>query len=445
MIASDPREIICLIPAEAKKDLDFIFSSINSAGHECYVVGGASRDLLIGNVPVEYDIATSAYPEEIKKIFRRVVDTGIKHGTVTVILGSSAYEVTTYRKDIDYTDGRRPDKVEFGATLSEDLKRRDFTINAIALDIVKLQIVDEHSGIRDINDKIIRAIGDPVMRFTEDGLRPIRAIRLSATLGFSIEENTYAAIRETRHVTEKISIERFHDELNKILVSGNPEKGISELFRNEIFSLFVPEKVLLEEAGPSLPFFSILSKNPLGLRLSLLLNLLTLNEQDSPGQSLKIVKSLKYSKVNSGDALFFLKFYRNIPEFPENDFVFIRKFLHEFLKYTGKENSRVYLEAFYSLLPVFFNPEKSARIIRETEEISGRNFPLLLSDLSINGNIIMEELPEIEKRGIGSLLQLCLDAVIETPENNNKEFLLNLIRNTDRDRMDNNEKLSGTP
>ena len=209
------RDAIILIPPKNLEDLQFISRTLNEAGYKCYLVGGSVRDLAIGKVPYEYDLTTSAKPEDVKKIFRKVVDTGIKHGTVTVIVNGEGYEVTTFRLDIGYSDGRRPDAIIYGETLSDDLKRRDFTMNALALDLLTEEFVDEHNGLEDIQNKIIRTIGIPEERFTEDGLRPIRALRFISTLGFSIEEATYRAIYKTRSITAKISVERFHDELNK--------------------------------------------------------------------------------------------------------------------------------------------------------------------------------------------------------------------------------------
>nr|MBP9888167.1 hypothetical protein [Leptospiraceae bacterium] len=234
-------QLINQIPENDKKDLEFISSKIKESGHESYLIGGSVRDLILGKKPHEYDLTTSSHPEHVKKLFKRVIETGIQHGTVTVMLADNAYEITTFRKDIDYTDGRRPDKIEFGASLSEDMKRRDFTMNAIALNILSGKMIDENNGIADIQNKLIRTIGNPLERFGEDGLRPIRAIRFQSTLNFQIESETYKAIFLTRHITEKISRERFHDELNKILNSQNAFIGLYELYKNQIFELFTNE------------------------------------------------------------------------------------------------------------------------------------------------------------------------------------------------------------
>lgn len=170
-----------LIPQNNLNHLLQIDSALKGAGFECFLVGGSVRDLVMGKIPKEYDLTTNAEPKQVKRLFRTVIDTGIEHGTVTVVLDKVHYEVTTYRIDKDYTDGRRPDHVEFGTTLSEDLKRRDFTMNALAFDLTTGLLVDEHSGQKDIQERTIRTIGNPIKRFSEDGLRPIRALRFAST------------------------------------------------------------------------------------------------------------------------------------------------------------------------------------------------------------------------------------------------------------------------
>ena len=177
------------IPQKAEQ----ILHILNEAGYEAYVVGGCVRDSILDRVPGDWDITTSALPEQVKELFHRTVDTGIQHGTVTVMMGKEGFEVTTYRVDGEYHDGRHPDAVTFTRSLEEDLKRRDFTINAMAYHPGH-GLVDLFGGMEDINRKIIRCVGDPVERFTEDALRMLRAVRFSAQLGFTVEENTKAAL-----------------------------------------------------------------------------------------------------------------------------------------------------------------------------------------------------------------------------------------------------------
>ncbi len=203
-------------------DVKIIIDTLYANGYEAFAVGGCVRDSLLGRVPGDWDITTSALPEQVKDLFRRTIDTGIEHGTVTVMMGKVGYEVTTYRIDGEYDDARHPKSVEFTGNLKKDLERRDFTINAMAYNDV-CGIVDEFGGIDDLNNRIIRCVGNAEDRFGEDALRILRAVRFSAQLGFEIEEETVKAIKELAHTLEKISKERIHTEFNKMLKSAHPE------------------------------------------------------------------------------------------------------------------------------------------------------------------------------------------------------------------------------
>lgn len=250
--------------------VEFIIHKLEEAGFEAYAVGGCVRDTLLGRVPGDWDITTSALPEQVKALFRRTIDTGIEHGTVTVMLGREGYEVTTYRVDGDYQDGRHPSSVTFTPSLIEDLKRRDFTINAMAYrpgegivdcraddaDVTVREtadrrpadkpphadrgIVDCFDGMSDLKNKIIRCVGDPEERFREDALRMLRAVRFSAQLGFSIEENTKAAIRKLAGNLRLISQERIQVELTKLLTSPHPDY-IRTAYETGITAVILPE------------------------------------------------------------------------------------------------------------------------------------------------------------------------------------------------------------
>ncbi len=199
-----------------------VLRTIMEGGYEAYVVGGCVRDSILGRDPQDWDITTSASPEQVKGLFRRTVDTGIKHGTVTVMMDKEGFEVTTYRIDGKYEDGRHPTEVTFTPNLEEDLKRRDFTINAMAYNEQE-GLVDLFGGMRDIEGKVIRCVGNPEARFGEDALRIMRAIRFSAQLGYAIEDQTFAAIRKLASTLEKISAERIREELVKLVVSPHPD------------------------------------------------------------------------------------------------------------------------------------------------------------------------------------------------------------------------------
>lgn len=216
-----------------------IINNLQLHGYEAFAVGGCVRDSILARRPEDWDITTSAKPEEIKRLFRRTADTGIEHGTVTVIIGKDSYEVTTYRVDGAYEDGRHPKEVRFTSRLEEDLQRRDFTINAMAYND-DVRLVDVFGGMKDLNHHLIRCVGDPRERFSEDALRILRAVRFSAQLNFPIEPDTAEAIKELAPTLEKISAERIQAELVKLLVSPHPER-IRDAYELGITKVILPE------------------------------------------------------------------------------------------------------------------------------------------------------------------------------------------------------------
>lgn len=223
------------LPEDVKK----IIEIIEKAGYEAYAVGGCVRDSLLLRNPNDWDITTSAKPEKVKELFKKTIDTGIEHGTVTVMMHHVGYEVTTYRIDGEYEDARHPKNVTFTSNLIEDLKRRDFTINAMAYND-RSGIVDAFDGISDLEKGIIRAVGNPRERFDEDALRMMRAVRFSAQLGYSIEEDTKKAIQELSINLQKISAERIQVELVKLVSSNHPEK-MRDLYETGITAVILPE------------------------------------------------------------------------------------------------------------------------------------------------------------------------------------------------------------
>jgi len=220
---------------------------LNARGREACLVGGAVRDMLRGKKAHDWDLATDAPPEEVAEIFRgakpraKVIPTGIRHGTVTALFKGRAMEITTYRAESGYSDGRRPDSVRYAATIEEDLSRRDFTMNAVALRLPGGKKVDPFGGEADIKAGIIRCVGDPAQRFAEDGLRPLRAVRFAAQLSFRVEEQTLAAIPGALETSAKVSAERVKDELEKIIASGSPSAALLLMERTGLLGLFLPE------------------------------------------------------------------------------------------------------------------------------------------------------------------------------------------------------------
>ncbi len=216
-----------------------IITALEKAGYEAYAVGGCVRDSLLGRTPDDWDITTNAEPKEVKALFRRTIDTGIRHGTVTVMMGKTGYEVTTYRVDGEYEDGRHPKSVAFTGSLQEDLCRRDFTINAMAYR-PRDGLIDRFGGMKDLKERRIRCVGDAEERFTEDALRMMRAVRFSAQLSFHIEEKTKKAVMALSPNLEKVSAERIRTEFVKLLCSPNPD--MARLFyETGLSAVFLPE------------------------------------------------------------------------------------------------------------------------------------------------------------------------------------------------------------
>lgn len=247
------------------KDAAFIIDELFKNGYEGHIVGGCVRDAIMGIKPHDYDITTSAKPEEVKKIFSHTFDTGIQHGTVTVVINNENYEVTTFRVDGDYEDCRHPKEVSFTRDIHEDLLRRDFTMNAIAYNPYD-GYTDIFGGAEDIKNKIIRGVGEPAERFQEDALRMLRAVRFSAQLGFEIEEKTRAALEENAYLIKNISAERIREELTKLLMSKHMEKlpllwetGLLKYISPRLFdSIKRKESIIFEQISRSEKIPSVL-------------------------------------------------------------------------------------------------------------------------------------------------------------------------------------------
>ena len=234
-------------------DLKLFAQEFSRAGFACWFVGGAVRDSLLGHAAADWDAATDARPEDVMKLFRTVIPTGVQHGTVTVRWRSRMVETTTFRVDGEYRDGRRPESVRFTDDLVQDLSRRDFTINGMAVDPASGELVDPHGGMADLQAGVVRAIGDARARFDEDGLRPLRAIRFACRFGFSIEQATFAAIPATLEKFRRVSAERVREELSKILLSAEPSTGIGLLERSLLLPEILPELAACRGMGQGGP------------------------------------------------------------------------------------------------------------------------------------------------------------------------------------------------
>jgi tRNA nucleotidyltransferase (CCA-adding enzyme) len=240
--------------ASIPDDVRTLCARLAEAGHRSWAVGGSIRDELLGELSGEpsarkndWDIATSAHPEDVVKLFRRVIPTGMKHGTVTVLLDSGPYEVTTLRGETTYTDGRRPDAVYFVDDIKDDLARRDFTINAIAYDVLADRLIDPFDGLKDLEQKLLRAVGEPAARFAEDGLRVLRAARFVATLEVELDPDTERAIEPSLASYRKVSAERIRDEWMKSMKARTPSRAFAVMQKHGLLTISAPE--LLESVG----------------------------------------------------------------------------------------------------------------------------------------------------------------------------------------------------
>ncbi len=425
----------------------WVLEKLRAAGYEAYVVGGCVRDSLLGRRPDDWDITTSAKPEETKALFRRTVDTGIQHGTVTVMTGSEGYEVTTYRIDGEYADGRHPDNVTFTASLSEDLKRRDFTINAMAYSPAE-GLVDEFDGIGDIQRRVIRAVGDPVQRFTEDALRMMRAIRFSAQLDYRIEEATREGIRLLAPNLRKVSAERIRVELEKLLMSDHPGE-LREAWELGLLQEFLPELAVCmtcEQVNPHhchtvgehiLAAVAAAPHNKV-LRLTMLLHDIAKplvkttdgngtdhfrgHVEKSAQMADRILRNLKYDNETREKTVRLIAWHdRKLGD----SLPAIRRSIAEL----GEELFLPLLEvktADVSAQSDYHRDEKLEKIAfwrNAYEEIRSAKDCLSLKDLAVSGRDLIAEGVRPGKQ-MGTILHEMLDDVLENPEHNTREYLL---------------------
>ena len=443
------------------------YSHFEAAGFKAYLVGGAVRDIFLHKKPHDFDVATNATPQDVMKLFRTVIPTGFEHGTVTVHFEGLEIEVTTFRTESGYSDGRHPDKVNYAATIEEDLARRDFTINAIAADLKDGKIVDPFGGRRDIRKKIIRTVGKAHERFMEDGLRPVRCVRFACKLGFSIEKYTFLELSE-KDVQKKIasiSIERFRYEFEKILECDVPSFGLWLLQQTGMLAIFIPE--LLECNGcvqsdeRGFHDFDVLNHlfyacdgapaAKLNVRLAALFhdiakpqtkkiidgNITFYNHEKAGAQITKdILTRLKFPNAVIDDVCHLIRehMFNYTPDWTVQA---IRRFIIR----VGQEHINdlfdLRLADMYGMhnKPVNCNfssavsllVEFKDRIVAELE----KNNALSLKDLAVNGKDLIEAgIPAGKKLGL--ILNHLLDCVIEDPGMNTREKLLEVAKNANK-------------
>ncbi len=429
----------------------FIIGKLNSTGYKAYIVGGCVRDGIMGRVPQDWDICTSSLPDETMSIFDKAIDTGAKHGTVTVVVNGKGYEVTTFRLDGVYRDNRRPERVDFTSSIEEDLGRRDFTINAMAYHPVE-GFIDPYKGTCDIKKKLIRAVGNPEKRFLEDALRMLRAVRFSAQLDFSIDPATFQSIKSCCRLITNISYERIRDELTKILVSSNP-MNFSLLKETGLLHHILPEFELCYDIRQNHPYhlfnvalhslYSVSNiENVPVLRWAMLLHDLgksrtkTTDEKNidhfyghpqvSTGMAKDILNRLRFDNKNSELICRLIRFHdRSI----ETNHKAVRRALNvigedifEYLLKVKEADKKAqnpeYLEEGLSYLNVI----KSIYLdIKQKQQCTS------LKDLAVDGKDLIN-LGLRQGKEIGEVLQKLLKSVIENPELNEKEKLLELAR-----------------
>ncbi len=432
------------------KACENIIDTLLKAGFSAYAVGGAVRDAILGRPCHDFDITTSATPDEVKSLFPKTVDTGIKHGTVTVLQDGDAVEVTTFRADGKYLDNRKPESVTLVKNVSDDLARRDFTINALCFNRYE-GIIDLFSGQKDLKEKIIRAIGNPEERFSEDALRILRAVRFSAQLGFQIEENTKNAIIKCAHLVKNLSVERISSEVDKILMSDSPEHlkmlydlGVLEYISQEMCDCFkTPQNTrwhIYDVGNHTIEVIKNCEKVPY-LRYAALMH-------DWGKPHAKGINELgedmfrNHAKISVELAENFCKNYKFSNELRDKIVRLVKYHDIEILpekKYVKRAIAKVGDDIFYDLLclkradckgqNLKFTASRLPYIEKLFElykEIKENKEPFGIKNLKINGRDI--KALGYEGKQIGEILNVLLEKVIENPEINEKETLIKIIK-----------------
>ena len=415
------------------RDVRQIIDRLRSGGYEAYAVGGCVRDTLLGRVPNDWDITTSALPMQVKALFKRTVDTGLKHGTVTVMLNGTGYEVTTYRIDGEYNDCRHPDSVTFTSKLSEDLRRRDFTINAFVYNDEE-GVIDLFGGLDDLKNGIIRCVGVPNERFTEDALRILRAIRFAAQLSFKIEPDTADAARLLAPNLVKVSAERIHVELEKLLLSPNPDY-IVKLKELNLAPYIFPE---LEECSfeklNSLASALKFSSDSKFVRWALLADAVSASKGNAAETAEKIMRRLKSDNFTTD---YIVKFV-NLRDYDLNnasDYA-----LRKLLNLLGPKDFTLYINFRKALLyqdtgnrysntgtDIVSSSEYLDEIASRLAGIIERNECTEAKQLKINGRILIAN-GFSQGKGLGFIIEALLDRVLADQSLNDTDTLLAIAR-----------------
>lgn len=441
-----------MIKIALPEKVNFIINTIAEAGFEAFAVGGCVRDSILGREPDDWDITTSAKPEQVKSLFRRTVDTGIQHGTVTVMLDKDGFEVTTYRIDGEYEDSRHPREVVFTANLVEDLKRRDFTINAMAYN-EKVGLVDVFGGVDDIQKKIIRCVGNAEERFTEDALRIMRAIRFSAQLGYEIAEDTRAAILKLAGNLACISAERIQTELVKLLMSPHPDY-LRIAYETGVTAVILPEFDICMEVSQHNEHhcYSVgehilhsLTEVPADkvLRLTMLFHdfgkpaMQTVDadgtmhfyghQEVSANIAKKILRRLRFDNDTLCKTVCLVKYHDYMNGVKPD-----KKFVRRGMNMVGEElypllhdvrRADILAQSEYKREEKLANLEKGIQLY---EEIVAEGQCVSLKTLAVTGSDLIAAGMKPGKE-IGDVLQELLAHVLDHPQDNNKEILIEFI------------------
>lgn len=367
-----------------------VVNVLNAHGYEAFVVGGAVRDAILGGIPDDWDVTTNAMTDQVKECFAHHFDTGIKHGTVTVLMDKKPVEVTTYRIDGEYRDNRRPESVNFTNDIKEDLKRRDFTVNAMAYNH-EIGLVDLYGGAEDLRNKVICCVGDGDMRFNEDGLRILRAIRFAVRLGFTIEEKTFESIKRNRYLLKNISAERIQSELVKMLMTMD---NLHLLFESGVAEIIIPE----------VDFASINLNVPVDKELKL--SALLYNVIDARD----FFHRLKFDNITKNNVLKILECSRK--DIEKTDYE-VKKLLNAY--------GEVIVEKTLTLLEAYGTQTSKLKEIFDRV----KNEPYSVNHLAVDGNDIINL--GICGREIGRVMNELMDMVMKNPCLNSKEKLRDLI------------------
>ena len=386
------------IPSNVQLIIDTFYKN----GYEAFMVGGCIRDLLLNKIPTDYDIATSAPPDITQKLFLKTIPTGIKHGTITVIINEIPYEITTYRTEGKYVDNRHPNEVNFVTNIKDDLSRRDFTINAFAYNY-NVGLLDYFNGLNDLNSKLIKCVGDPNTRFNEDALRILRAIRFSAQLDFNIDKKTYSSIKNNYKLINNISKERIRNELEKILLCSNPIKGLNYLNETQISSLIFSSIGELIHLNRNL---SLLPKD-ICIRIS------GLFRNTNPDKVKLLLKELRFSNNEINKIYLFISNYKYISSTTSKIEV------KNIIANVGRNNINN-LISMYEVL----EEKKLDNFKKHSNYIISNKDTLYIKELNIDGSILKSKLQLNSGKIISETLNHLLDLVINETISNDTEVLL---------------------